>query len=126
MIIDLFSDGEEIKNLPHFSTKGSVAVSYVSIELDAPLPKGLVTLTSTLVNRNSANPEQQICTFYHQGQSKFAVFEPTRLVYYKMNCFNSFEAVIRIQKEKNKEPEKKRKIENIYLQLDIQSDARLF
>ena len=124
MIIDLFSDENEIKNLPHFPTKGSVAVSYVVIELDAPLPKGLITLTSTLVDRNSTNPAQQICTFYHQGQSKFAFYEPTRLIYYKMNCFNSFESVIKIQKEKHKESAKQRKIENIYLQLDIQPDAR--
>ena len=121
MLIDLFNTTDEITNLPHFPVKGFVAVSSLIIEFDTQLPRGIVTLTSTLVDQSSTNPAQQICTFFHEGQSKFVVFQPTRLVYYKMNCYNSFDAVVKIQTEKPKEGAKERNIKSVYLQLDIQS-----
>ena len=114
-----FISGAEFNDLPYFNThKLNVGVSQLVIEFENKIPAGLITVCSTLVDLNSANPKQQICTFFHDGQSRFAVYQPTRLVYYKMNCCNSFDAFTKIQLAEE------RKIKKIYLQLDICSDAR--
>lgn len=124
MLINIYrsdlNSADEFNNFPYFDThKRNVGVSQLVIEFENKLPAGMITLSSTLVDLNSANPKQQICTFFHDGQSRFAIYQPTRLVYYKMNCYNSFDAFTKIQLTEE------RKIKKIYLQLDICTDARL-
>ena len=119
MIVDVYStDKDGIISLPYFQTTPRiyVAVSNVIIKFEKAY-KGLVTLSSTLVDLNSNNPKQQICTFL-ADESATVVYTPTRLVKYKANCFTSFDAFVKI------ELENKRKIKEIYLQLEI-SDAWL-
>ena len=119
MLINIYRSTAKFNDLPSFNTqKLYVAVSQLVIEFENNVDAGLITISSTLVDLNSANPKQQICTFFHDGQSRFAVYQPTRLVYYKMNCSNSFDAFTKIQLTEE------RKIKKVYLQLDICSDAR--
>ena len=121
MIIDIYCQGDTVKELPLFSTSGYVAVSNIVIEFETQMPRGLIILTSNLVSQSSTNPLQQIGAFYHEGQSKFASYQPTRLMQYKMNCLNSFESFIKVQQEKNQE----KKVKDIYIQL-IVSNERIF
>ena len=119
MIVDIYStDIDGLINLPYFQTTPRiyVAVSSVIIKFEKAY-KGLVTLTSTLVDLNSNNPKQQICTFL-ADESATVVYTPTRLVKYKSNCCTSFDAFVKI------ELESQRKIQKVYLQLEI-FDARL-
>ena len=124
MIIDVTRNFTDLKSneghipLPHFPTDGSVAVSYLYIEFETQLSKELVTLTSTFVDRNSKNPYQQLCSYFHSGQSKYSCYTPTHLLAYKMNCTPSSDAVVKIHTEKPK------KIKKIYLQLIV--DVGLF
>ena len=119
MIVDVYSTyKDDLISLPYFHTtpRVQVAVSSIIIKFEKPY-EGLVTLTSTLVDLNSNNPKQQICTFA-TSKSATVVYTPTRLVKYKANCCSSFDAFIKI------ELESERKIQKVYLQLEI-TDARL-
>ena len=124
MIIDVirnftdFTSNTGQISLPHFPTDGSIAVSYLFIEFETQLSKELVTLTSTFVDRNSNNPYQQLCSYFHASQSKYSCYTPTHLIAYKGNGTPSTGAVVRIHTEKPK------KIKKIYFQFIV--DGRVF
>ena len=110
----------EIKDFPYQRFPGhEVCVSSVVIILDQSISDSYVTLTSSMVDRNCFNPEQELISFYnasYYGESKALVCQPTQLIWYKMQTDQLSDAVLNLQLEKKY---KNVKIEKFYVQLRL-------
>ena len=106
------------KNLPDlYLPDHEICLCYLYAEVSEPIEGNLVTLSSTLVDRNSCNEMQALATFFNESYfPKSIIFKPTHFSWYKMQCYRIAESVFDLQLEKQ---HKNLKIEKLYLQLEV-------
>ena len=105
-----------------FLPNHEVCLMYMHVKLRKPISHGLVTLASSLVDRSSTNPKQELASFYNYSfydlSSDRIVYQPTHLKWYKLQCQHIGDAVFELLTEKPLETENNQtKIEKIYVQL---------
>ena len=94
-----------------------VCLCYLYAEVSEPIESCLVTLKSTLVDRNSCNSNRELATFFNESYDpKSIIFKPTQFSWYKMQCNRISQSVFNLQLEKQ---HKNLKIEKLYLQLEV-------
>ena len=102
-----------------------VCVSYIFAKLNQPLENGLITLSSTMVDKSSTNPKQELVSFYNSSFFDIAydriAFQPTQLVWYKLQCQHIGDSVFQLQLEKPQQTgifgKQKYLLEEVYIQL---------
>ena len=104
-----------------FHSNQLVRVSKLYIRWGSQVGNAALALLSTLIDKSSSNPSQQLLFVYQRSNSKHLCYTPTQNEYYKIQCLDlqSSEFIL-IDKEHNH----LEKIEKIFLQLEI-IDERL-
>ena len=121
MIVDLHLSNTDFTfgNLPEWYLGEyidyEVCVSSIYVKLSKPVQNQFITLSSTLVDRSSFNPKQEILSFY-TDKDEIIFHQPTHLSWYKIQCYRISDSVFKLQLEK---PHENTKIEKLYLQLRI-------
>ena len=134
MIINLVgsvdADGTIDFDLPciYFSLNQSVKVNQFFIYHQKSVREIHGYLSSTLIDKSPINQRQQIMFLYQPEKSRFFFYSPTHPEKYKIQTQNFSSAVfqLHLSEEEKKYVFSGRKKEKIYLQLEIESDARLF
>ena len=123
MIVDIFRDKlitRKISNLPQlYCPDHEICVSYMYVKLSQVIPDTFVTLSSTLVDKSSTNPRQQLVSYYNVSynmESEALVYQPTQIAWYKMLSPRISDSFFELQLESE---HKNVKIEKIYIQLKI-------
>ena len=93
-----------------------VAVSQLHIIWKNPMKHALVNLTSTLIDKSSYNPHQQLLLVYEKANNVNLHRTPTRREYYKIQCMELQSSEFYLYNYDQRELEK---IESIFLQLEI-------
>lgn len=130
MIINIHQTDSELTfgDIPDLYLKNhEVCVSYMYAKLNQPLDNGLVTLSSTMVDRSATNPKQELLSFYNFSLFDIAydklAFQPTQLVWYKMQCRHIGDSVFTLHLEKPPKigifAQEKYKLAEIYIQLQF-------
>ena len=122
MLIDLWlkpKDNNLLFDLPPviFHNKQQVSVSRLFIKWHRNVMNASIILSSTLTDKSSLNPAQQLLFVYQKGNSKFLNFTPTHKQHYKIQCLDLQSSQFNITNIDNSELEK---IDQIYIQLDIE------
>ena len=102
-----------------------ICLMYMYVKLKQPIDHGLVTLTSSLVDKSTTNPKQELASFYNFSfydlVSDRLVYQPTHLKWYKLQCHSIGDSVFELHTEKQQQNEK---IEKIYIQLGFRKICR--
>jgi len=93
-----------------------VAITHLFIEWETSVPHASLIVTSSLVDKSSTNPNQQLLFVYQKGNAKRLNYTPTQKDYYKIQCLDLQASQFQIQSIENNKFEK---IERIYIQLSI-------
>ena len=93
-----------------------VGVSQIHIRWSAPVKHALVVLTSTLIDKSSLNPHQQLLFIYEKSNSNILHKSPTQRQYYKIQCMDLQSSEFYLFDYDNRDL---KKIESIFLQLEI-------
>ena len=99
-----------------FHNRQKVSVSKLFIKWRRNVSNPAVILSSTLTDKSSLNPNQQLLFVYQKGKSQVLDFTPTHKLYYKIQCLELQSSQFKITNIDNSELEK---IDKIYIQLDI-------
>lgn len=107
------------RNIPdEYLPNHEVCLMYLYAKLQTPISHGLVTLASSLVDKSSINPKQQLASFYNYSfydlSSDRIIYQPTQFTWYKLQCEHIGDAVFKLLTEK---PLENQKIEKIHIQL---------
>ena len=106
----------------YFDSPSFVAVTKVWIRLKSKQKEISTSIISSLVNKSSINPKQELIFFHHRENSRTFEYTPTHLISYKMQCQGLHFSVFEV--DCFDENENRPKIEKVYLQLKI-TDARI-
>ena len=115
-------------NVPDlFFQNHEVCVMNIFAKLNQPLENGLVTLTSTMVDKSSTNPKQELVSFYNSSFFDITYdrisYQPTHLVWYKLQCQYVGDSVFELQLEKPHKTgvfgREKYSLDEIYIQLQF-------
>ena len=98
-----------------FKQGQTVCVSNLFIEWNSPIRFSFM-MQSTLVDKSSVNPNQQILFVYQKQNSKFSNYTPTHKEYYKIQCLDLRSSEFKLVELNNP---KSIKIKRIFLQLEI-------
>ena len=116
MIFDVFwNPNGELKHLPtyEFKCEEQIAIKKIIIEWNDSSQRFLGLISSDLVDRNEANPRQQLCTFIKRDDSAMTDVEFTSPVFYDIQKHYLHEATVSIDSLFNR---KIPGIKNIYIQ----------
>ena len=117
MIFDIFGNPNgELKHLPkyEFECEEQIAIKKIIIEWNNSSQRFLGLIASDLIDRNEANPRQQLCTFIKRDDSAMTHVEFTSPVFYDIQKHYLHEATVSIDSLFNRKiPD----IKNIYIQL---------
>ena len=124
MLINLRVDNPNVMNnripfdLPPMSFHDGqlVAVSQIHIKWESQQKHALITLSSTLIDKSSYNPHQQLLLVYEKNNNFNLHRTPTRREYYKIQCMELQSSEFYLF---NYDKRKIAKIESIFLQLEI-------
>ena len=131
MIVNLHQENLDLifGGLPEVKLEDhEVCVSYIYAKLTKPIKYGLVTLSSTLVDKDPKNPKQELASFFtcswFDTSDYIISYQPTQLVWYKMQCRHIGDSFFQLHLEEQPETEniknrEKTKIEKIYIQLQF-------
>ena len=93
-----------------------IAITHLFIEWEKTVPHASLIVTSSLVDKSSTNPNQQLLFVYQKGNAKRLNYTPTQKDYYKIQCLELQASEFQIHPIDNSKLEK---IEQIYIQLSI-------
>ena len=93
-----------------------VCVTQLFIHWKKPVSNCALSLTSSLIDKSSYNPKQQLLFVYQKGRSQFLDYTPTHKKYYKIQCYDLASSHFEIRNIDNTNLEN---IEKIYIQLEI-------
>ena len=93
-----------------------VAITHIFIEWETSVPHATFVITSSLIDKSSTNPKQQLLFVYQKGNAKRFNYTPTQKDYYKIQCLDLQASQFQIQSIDNTKLEK---IERIFIQLSI-------
>ena len=99
-----------------FNRSQKVCVTQFFILWKKPVQNCSLTLSSSLIDKSSYNPTQQLLFVYQKGRSQFLDYTPTHKKYYKIQCFDLASSHFEIRNIDNSKLEN---IEKIYIQLEI-------
>ena len=102
---------------------------FMYVKLSEPIEHGLVTLTTSLIDKSSINPKQALASYYNYSfydlLSDRLIYQPTQLTWYKLQSEHIGDAVFELLTEKQQETEETgKKIEKIYIQLAFRKICR--
>lgn len=97
----------------YFINNQTVAVSELFIQWKGEVPPLSGELASSLIDKSTVNPKQQLIFVYQKDRSRFTYILPTRLSEYKIQCHSLQSSEFTLQLSKAVE------IEKIYIQLKI-------
>lgn len=100
-----------------FHNKQTVCVSTLYIKWQKAVANASIILSSTLIEKSSLNPTQQLLFVYQKGKSQVLNYTPTHKQHYKIQCLELQASQFNIQNIDHSDLEK---IEQIYIQLDIE------
>ena len=124
MLVNLRLDKPEIENnrllfdLPPISFRQgqSVSISKMHIQWNKGMNNLMLYLCTTLIDKSSCNPRQQLLFTYQRNLTKHLHYTPTQKEYYKIQCMDLQSAEFYLYEFNNKKIEQ---IETIFLQLEI-------
>ena len=93
-----------------------VSVSQIHIKWSAQVKHAQVVLTSTLIDKSSVNPHQQLLFIYEKSNSNILHKSPTQRQYYKIQCMDLQSSEFYLFDYEHKEL---KKIDSIFIQLEI-------
>ena len=99
-----------------FKQGQGVCISHLFIQFSKQTKSPAVILQSTLIDKSSLNPTQQLLFAYSPGFQKRFDFTPTHKEYYKIQCLDFQSSEFKLVDSDNN---KLINIEKIYIQLDI-------
>ena len=100
-----------------FQRKQKVAISHIFIEWEKNIPHQPLLISSTLIDKSSCNPNQQLLFVYQKGNAKRLNYTPTHLEYYKIQCLELQASQFKIHySDKSK---LKENIAEIFIQLKV-------
>ena len=99
-----------------FNRTQKVCVSQLFIQWKKPVQNCTLALSSTLIDKSTFNPKQQLLFVYQKGRSQFLDYTPTHKKYYKIQCFDLASSQFEIRNIDNTKLEI---IEKIYIQLEV-------
>ena len=122
MLIDLWLNPKQNNlsfDLPPviFHNKQKVCVSRLYIKWHRSVTNPSIILSSTLTEKSSLNPAQQLLFVYQKGKSQVLNYTPTHRQYYKIQCLELQASQFNLTNIDNSELEK---IDQIYIQLEIE------
>ena len=100
-----------------FHNKQKVCVSRLYIKWHRSVTNPSIILSSTLTEKSSLNPAQQLLFVYQKGKSQVLNYTPTHRQYYKIQCLELQASQFNLTNIDNSELEK---IDQIYIQLEIE------
>ena len=119
MKINLHLDNPDwtFQGLPDiFLPNHEICLCYLYVKVSKAVGNCLVTLSSTLVDRNPSNENQELVTFFNESYfEKSIIFKPTQFSWYKLQCQRLVESFFELRLET---PHKNVKIEKLYIQLE--------
>ena len=93
-----------------------IGVAGIHIKWSQQVRYATAILTSTLIEKSSCNPTQQLLLAYENGNSHFLHYTPTQIQYYKIQCMELQSSEFYLfDYNRNKI----KNIESIFLQLEI-------
>ena len=112
-----------IQNLPYLNVEGSlICVKTLFVEFRNRVEtNSLFSLQASVVDQSSANPHQIIASFLQRKTDKVIEFTPTQNEYYKCQCTNLNDSVLKLSCSKDI---KSNKIVSFVCHLEI-LDARI-
>ena len=112
----IFAKSEIIRELPFHIFEGNetIAVKKLIIEWESRGTEACVMITSTLIERESQNLRQQLCSFVKSPTSKISEVEFTNPVFYRTQVTYMHYATITIESMFG---EPLPKIKNVFIQL---------
>ena len=121
MLINLWltPQNNELKfDLPaiQFKQGQGVCISRIHIHFSKQVNSPTIILQSTLIDKSSLNPTQQLMFGYSTGFQKHFDFTPTHKEYYKIQCMDFQSSEFKLVDLDNN---KIKYIEKIFIQLDI-------
>ena len=99
-----------------FHRHQTIAITHLFIEWEKTVPHASLIVSSSLVDKSSTNPNQQLLFVYQKGNAKRLNYTPTQKDYYKIQCLELQASEFHIQPVDNSKLEK---IERIFIQLSI-------
>ena len=92
-----------IRNLPYLNVEDSlICVKTLIIEFkNRVVTNSIFSLQSSLVDQSSCNPNQIIASFLQRKSDKVVEFTPTQNEYYKCQCSNLNDSVIKLSCSKD-------------------------
>ena len=131
MIVNLHKEDLDLKfgGLPDIRLEDhEVCVSSIYLHLNKRIDYGLVTLSSTMVDRGPQNPKQELASFFtfswfDMKDDKIS-YQPTQLTWYKMQCRYIGDSFFQLHLEEQPENQditnrEKTKIKKAYIQLQF-------
>ena len=119
----LYEDGATLHiNLPsiYFQPGHNVEVIKIILQWDQNVSKDFYGfISSSLVDRSTSNPKQQLTSFYH-CDANITLHAPTHPEKYKIQCLSLADSVFKLHL--SEKPKKQQKIEKIYILLKITYD----
>lgn len=110
-------------NLPcvFFQSESYVCVTELCIRFSKKVDSVTGNVVTSLVDKSSLNPNQELIFFNQREKSRILYFSPTHLAEYKIqgDCLNSSEFVLHLHYADNLRENLKASVEEIYLQLYI-------
>ena len=99
MIFNIFEKKDLLENLPiyEFKNETQIAAKKLIIEWKNPSQKILGLISSNLVDKNSVNPRQQLCTFSKQEGEYVTDIEFANPIFYNIQLYYLHDATITIQ-----------------------------
>ena len=112
----IFGKSEKITELPFhiFEYNDTIAVTKLIIEWESKNTEACVMVTSTLIEKESENLRQQLCSLVKSSKSKISEVEFTNPVYYRVQATYMHYAAITIESMFG---EPLPKIKNVFIQL---------
>ena len=120
MILNIIRENpsHEFGSLPElYLPNHSVALVSFYAELESPIQDNYMVVSSSLVDRSRINPNQELASFLnltYYGESRFIYFQPTHLIWYKLQTEMISDSYIKIENLGNV------KIKKLHLKLEIE------
>ena len=109
-------------NLPsiYFQPGDNVEVNKIIIQWNQNVSRDFYGfISSSLVDRSTSNPKQQLTSFYH-CDANITLHTPTHPEQYKIQCLSLGDSFFKLHL--SEKPKKQQKIEKIYILLKISND----
>ena len=118
MLINLWNNNNTQFDLPPvlFKRDQVVCISRLHIHWATSTKDASVLISSSLIEKSSMNPQQQLLFAFKKGNAQHLSFTPTHKEYYKIQCLDlqaSEFNLIELNKEQST------KIKTIYIQLEV-------